>query len=130
MRRATFDAAGGWDGGLLHRGGVDNEMSVRLWLLGYELLIAPQVVVRHRFRKASPYPVGWPQYLHNRLRLAFAHLSAPRLAKVVRRCTKHRPSARPWRCWWRAISPSRRREMLARRVRTDDWFFERFGMKW
>ena len=35
MRRATFDAVGGWDCGLLHRGGVDNEMSVRLWLLGY-----------------------------------------------------------------------------------------------
>ena len=24
----------------------------------------------------------------------------------------------------------RRREMLARRQRTDDWYFERFGMKW
>ncbi len=83
MRRATFDAVGGWDSGLLHRGGVDNEMSTRLWLLGYELLVVPEVVVSHLFRKASPYPVGWPQYLHNRLRLAFAHLSAPRLAKVV-----------------------------------------------
>ena len=67
MRRATFDAVGGWDSGLLHRGGVDNEMSVRLWLLGYELMVAPQVVVPHLFRSASPYPVGWPQYLHNRL---------------------------------------------------------------
>jgi hypothetical protein len=24
----------------------------------------------------------------------------------------------------------RRREMLARRLRSDDWYFERFGMKW
>jgi hypothetical protein len=24
----------------------------------------------------------------------------------------------------------RRREMLTRRVRTDDWYFEKFGMKW
>jgi len=38
MRRTAFDATGGWDGGLLQRGGVDNEMSVRLWLLGYDLL--------------------------------------------------------------------------------------------
>ena len=105
-------------------------MSVRLWLLGYDLLIAPQVVVRHRFRASSPYPVGWPQYLHNRLRLAFAHLSAPRLAKAVRALQKMRHSAKPWRCWWRAISPHRRREMLARRVRSDDWYFERFGLRW
>jgi hypothetical protein len=25
---------------------------------------------------------------------------------------------------------ARRREVLARRARTDDWFFERFGLKW
>ena len=83
MRRETFDAVGGWDAGLLHRGGVDNEMSVRLWLLGYDLLIAPEVLVEHLFRKRSPYPVGWPEYLHNRLRLAFAHLNAERMANTV-----------------------------------------------
>jgi GT2 family glycosyltransferase len=130
MRRAAFDATGGWDGGLLHRGGVDNEMSVRLWLLGYDLLIAPQVVVRHRFRDTSPYPVGWPQYLHNRLRLAFAHLSAPRLAKAVRALHKHEAFGQAMELLVEGDISLRRREMLARRVRSDDWYFEKFGMKW
>ena len=130
MRRSAFDATGGWDGGLLHRGGVDNEMSVRLWLLGYDLLIAPQVVVRHRFRQTSPYPVGWPQYLHNRLRLAFAHLSAPRLAKTVRALHKHEAFGEALALLVEGDISLRRREMLARRVRSDDWYFERFGMKW
>jgi GT2 family glycosyltransferase len=130
MRRAAFDATGGWDGGLLHRGGVDNEMSVRLWLLGYDLLIAPQVVVRHRFRDTSPYPVGWPQYLHNRLRLAFVHLSAPRLAKAVRALQKYQAFGEAMELLIEGDISLRRREMLARRVRSDDWYFERFGMKW
>jgi GT2 family glycosyltransferase len=130
MRRAAFEAAGGWDGGLLQRGGVDNEMSVRLWLLGYDLLIVPQVVVRHRFRETSPYPVGWPQYLHNRLRLAFAHLSAPRLAKTVRALYKHEAFGAAMALLVEGDISLRRREMLARRVRSDDWYFERFGMKW
>ena len=130
MRRAAFEATGGWDGGLLHRGGVDNEMSVRLWLLGYDLLIAPQVVVRHRFRDTSPYPVGWPQYLHNRLRLAFAHLSAPRLAKAVRALHKHEAFGEAMELLVQGDISLRRREMLARRVRSDDWYFEKFGMKW
>jgi GT2 family glycosyltransferase len=130
MRRAAFDATGGWDGGLLQRGGVDNEMSVRLWLLGYELLIVPQVVVRHRFRETSPYPVGWPQYLHNRLRLAFAHLSAPRLAKAVRALQKYQAFGEAMELLVEGDISHRRREMLARRVRTDDWYFEKFGMKW
>ncbi len=130
MRRLTFQATGGWDGGLLHRGGVDNEMSVRLWLLGYDLLIAPQVLVRHRFRETSPYPVGWPQYLHNRLRLAFAHLSAPRLAKTVRALHKHEAFGEAMALLVEGDISLRRREMLARRLRSDDWYFERFGMKW
>lgn len=130
MRRVVFEATGGWDGGLLHRGGVDNEMSLRLWLLGYDLLIAPQVVVRHRFRETSPYPVGWPQYLHNRLRLGFAHLSAQRLAKVVRALHKHEAFGEAMALLVEGDISLRRREMLARRVRSDDWYFERFGMKW
>ncbi len=130
MRRATFDAVGGWDNGLLHRGGVDNEMSLRLWLLGYELMIAPQVVVPHLFRSSSPYPVGWPQYLHNRLRLAFAHLNAPRLAKVVKALHKEPAFGEAMALLVEGDISARRREMLARRARTDDWFFERFGLKW
>lgn len=130
MRRATFDAVGGWDGGLLHRGGVDNEMSVRLWLLGYELMVAPQVVVPHLFRSASPYPVGWPQYLHNRLRLAFVHLNAARLAKVVKALHKEPAFGEAMELVVSGDISARRRELLARRARTDDWFFERFGLKW
>ncbi len=130
MRRATFDAVGGWDGGLLHRGGVDNEMSVRLWLLGYELMVAPQVVVPHLFRSASPYPVGWPQYLHNRLRLAFVHLNAARLAKVVKALDKEPAFGEAMELLVSGDISARRRELLGRRARTDDWFFERFGLKW
>ena len=81
--RCVRAAGGGWDSGLHQRGNVDNEVSMRLWLLGYELRIVPEVVVRHRFRKSSPFPVGWPQYLHNRLRLAFVHFNPSRLARVV-----------------------------------------------
>jgi GT2 family glycosyltransferase len=130
MRRTTFDAVGGWDAGLLHRGGVDNEMSVRLWLLGYELMVAPQVVVPHLFRNASPYPVGWPQYLHNRLRLAFIHLNAARLAKVVKALHKEPAFGEAMELLVSGDISARRRELLARRARTDDWFFERFGLKW
>jgi GT2 family glycosyltransferase len=130
MRRQVFEAVGGWDSGLLHRGGVDNEMSLRLWLLGYDLLIAPQVVVRHRFRKSSPYPVGWPQYLHNRLRLAFAHLSAPRLDQSVCALHKFRAFDEAMALLAQGDISRRRSELLARRVHSDDWYFERFGPKW
>lgn len=130
MRRRTFAALGGWDAGLLHRGGVDNELSVRMWLMGYEGVVVPGVAVRHLFRETSPYPVGWPQYLHNRLRLAFAHLSPPRMAKVVRALHRYAEFGAAMVLLLEGGISQRRRQMMARRKRTDQEYFERFGMRW
>jgi GT2 family glycosyltransferase len=130
MRREVFEATGGWDEGMLLRGGVDNEGCVRFWLFGYDLMIVPEVLVRHQFRKKSPYPIGWGPYLHNRLRLAFAHLTPNRLGKVV-------SALRHYEAFGEALAllvergiSAHRPDMLKRRVRSDDWYFERFGMKW
>ncbi len=130
MRRETFDAVGGWDAGLLHRGGVDNELSVRMWTLGYDLYIEPRVLCRHLFRKESPYHVGWPQYLHNRLRLAMAHFSAPRMAKVIGALQDHAHFGAAMELALANGIGERRREMRERRVRTDDQYFRRFGISW
>src|SRR5215471_15627516 len=78
-RRDVIEATGGWDDSQLQRGNVDNEGCVRLWLLGYELIVTPDTVVGHKFRKRSPYHVGWPEFLFNRLRLAFVHFNAERI---------------------------------------------------
>jgi len=130
MRRDTFNAIGGWDSGLLHRGGVDNEMSIRMWTLGYDLYVDPRVVCRHLFREKSPYHVGWPEYLHNRLRLAMAHLSAPRIAQVVAALQHHRAFGAAMALAVENGITERRREMRERRVRTDNQYFARFGIRW
>jgi GT2 family glycosyltransferase len=130
MRRDTFDSIGGWDSGLLHRGGVDNEMSVRMWTLGYDLYVDPRVVCRHLFRKRSPYHVGWPEYLHNRLRLALAHFSAPRMASVLGALQHHQAFGAAMELAVENGITERRREMQDRRVRTDNQYFARFGIKW
>ncbi len=130
MRRDVIETSGGFDDGLLQRGNVDNEVSVRLWLLGYELRIVPETVVRHRFRRRSPFPVGWPQYLHNRLRLAFVHFNPERLGKVV-------ASLRHYPAFGKALTllvagdiAARREQILSQRVRDDDWYFDRLGLSW
>lgn len=130
MRREVFEETGGWDEGMLQRGGVDNEGCVRFWLFGYDLVLAPEVVVRHRFRERSPYPVGWPQYLHNRLRLAFAHLSSERLGKVVVALGGFEHLGEALELVVNGNVAAHRRAMMDRRVRSDDWYFEKFGMNW
>jgi glycosyltransferase involved in cell wall biosynthesis len=131
MRRDAFDrAGGGWDDGLLQRGNVDNEVSIRLWLLGYELRVVPEVLVRHRFRKSSPFPVGWPQYLHNRLRLAFVHFNPTRLATVISSLRKYPGFGEAMTLLMDGDIAARRREIFSARVRDDDWYFQRFRLHW
>jgi glycosyltransferase involved in cell wall biosynthesis len=131
MRRDVFErAGGGWDNGLQQRGNVDNEVSVRLWLLGYELLIVPEVLVRHRFRKTSPFPVGWPQYLHNRLRLAFVHFGPERLARVVSSLRNYPGFGDAMALLVDGDAGARRRELFSLRVRDDDWYFDKFRLHW
>jgi GT2 family glycosyltransferase len=130
MRREVFLKTGGWDDGMLHRGNVDNELCIRLWLLGYELRVTPDTTVGHLFRQRSPYSVGWAEYLHNRLRLAFIHLAPLRLRKVVAALMPRLYLGVALHLIAQGDSAQRRRELLARRVRNDDWFFERFDLKW
>jgi glycosyltransferase involved in cell wall biosynthesis len=131
MRRGLWEQAGsGWDDGLRQRGNVDNEISLRLWLLGYELLVAPDVVVQHRFRKRSPFPVAWPQYLHNRLRLAFVHFNEERLGRVVGSLRRYPGFGEALRLVAESDVAARRCELSAMRKRDDDWYFDKFRLKW
>ena len=130
MRQDTFQAAGGFDDGLICWGGVDNELGVRLWLLGYELLVAPEVEVRHQFRTERPFPVEWSWVLHNRLRLAFLHFSAPRIARVVEALRGHEDFAAAVALTVESDVAARRAQLASRRLYDDEWFFRRFELQW
>jgi GT2 family glycosyltransferase len=129
-RRDVIEATGGWDDSQLQRGNIDNEGCVRFWMLGYELMITPDTVVAHKFRKRSPYRVGWAEFLFNRLRLAFVHLGPERLGKAV-------AALRNYPCFGEALAllaasdiAERRKELFSRRVRDDHWYFKRFKINW
>ena len=78
MRRSVFAATGGFDTGLVVYGSEDAELSLRLWTLGYECLVVPEVEVAHLFRGEIPYEVDWEPVLYNKLRLAAIHFSPER----------------------------------------------------
>ena len=129
-RRDVVEHTGGWDESQLQRGNVDNEGCVRFWLMGYDLMVTPETLVKHKFRKRSPYHVGWPEYLFNRLRLAFVHLKPERLGKVVAALRNYPGYGQALALLAESDIAERRREIHRKRVRDDDWLFERFGLKW
>jgi glycosyltransferase involved in cell wall biosynthesis len=130
MRRDVMEASGGWDDGQLQRGNIDNEGCVRFWLLGYELMIAPDTVVAHKFRKRSPYHVGWAEFLFNRLRLAFVHFSPERLGKVVSALRTYPGFGEALAILAASDIADRRRGLESRRIHDDNWYCDKFKMSW
>jgi glycosyltransferase involved in cell wall biosynthesis len=130
MRRETFTVTGGFDGGLISTGGVDNELGVRLWLLGYELFVVPSIEVAHLFRARFPYPVLQKTALHNRLRLAFAHFGSRRIADVLVALKGKEDLRRALTLLVKSDIATWRAQLVSRRIHDDDWFFRRFGPGW
>lgn len=126
MSRRVFEATGGFDEGMSTWGMSDIELSVRLWLLGYEQVVVPDVVVAHLFRKKHPYQVRWRSFLHNKARLAFLHFSAARVGRVIEAIKGHGEFAAAMAMLAEGDSNSRRGELAESRRRDDDWYFRRF----
>jgi len=127
MPRAVFEASGGFDEGMTGMGSIDNEMSLRLWLLGYDLWVIPSVVVSHLFRRTQPYPLTLSMQLHNRARLALVHLDLPRLARFLRVNRNDPDFGEALAAAATADVGTRRRAVSAQRVRDTEWYFNRFS---
>jgi glycosyltransferase involved in cell wall biosynthesis len=129
LRRDVFEASGGNDEGMIRSGGVDNELCLRLWLLGYELRLVPGIVVQHLFSDRN-YPMRWRNIVHNRLRLAFVHFDRRRIRRVVDALRDSPGFGEGLTLTVGSDLAQQRAQLRARRVRDENWVFEKFGHNW
>jgi glycosyltransferase involved in cell wall biosynthesis len=129
MRRETFVKVGGFDPGLRQLGGNDNELSCRLWLLGYQLMVVPDVLVGHLFRTVPPYSAKWAAVLHNRLRMAFIHFGADRVERVLHALRVYQSFPAGLVMMLDTDVLARRTAMLGTRCFDDEWFFHKFQLQ-
>jgi glycosyltransferase involved in cell wall biosynthesis len=122
VRRNLFIEVGGLDGGMIGWGSEDCEFSIRLWRLGYEIWIDPQVVIGHLFRKNVPYRIEWSVVLYNRLRLAIAHFSESRVERVVQTLRSLPDFRQAYAELASSDVLSSRRWLSQNCLRNDDWF--------
>jgi GT2 family glycosyltransferase len=128
MRRDVYEATGGFDSGMRQLGGNDNELSLRLWLLGYELLVVPAVEAGHLFRTRIPFDATWAAVVHNRLRTAFVHFRQERIERVVDALRAYEAFPSGLAMTVAGDVFARRAVLHSQRQRSDDWFFEAFGL--
>ena len=127
LRRGLFEKVGGFDGGMVLWGAEDSEFSIRLWTLGYECWVTPDVEVQHAFRTYFPYEVKWEPVLHNRLRLASLHFGATRLARTLGKLKQYDEFAEASARLLCGDLGNRRGRIRRGRQFDDDWFFDRFS---
>jgi hypothetical protein len=94
------------------------------------LWLVPGLEVAHQFRAQIPYEVNWRTVLHNRLRMAFLHLSDSRRDRVVKALETYPAFRTALDLVGRSDVTLRRANLLARRKHDDDWFFQRFRLEW
>lgn len=129
FHRAFFYEIGGYDPGMTNFGSEDLEMCLRVWLLGYQVKIVPQVEISHRFRRTAPYEFGWIDTSYNFLRLVYAHFNEQRIERVLAahittpsfdEALKRVKISDIW---------LRKRTLELKRIYDDDWFFRTFDIK-
>jgi GT2 family glycosyltransferase len=128
VSRRDFFALGGFDDGLRPWGYEDVELSIHAWLAGGAVAIDATTSVRHRFRSAFPSAMPVSTILRNAIRVADVHFSPTRAERVRRAIAAQLGDARMEHGSIASRSERRRAEISARRRRSDDWLFRRFGM--
>jgi GT2 family glycosyltransferase len=129
MRREVFTQTGGFDAGMRQLGGNDNEISCRLWLLGYELLVVQEVEVGHLFRKTTPYESSWAALVHNRVRMAYVHFCQSRVERVLNALRVYNAFPAAMAMMLESSDVFDRRARIAGVRRFDDaWYCEKFAL--
>jgi GT2 family glycosyltransferase len=131
LRRDVFFEVGGFDPGFAVWGMEDMEFVMRIWSFGYQCMLLPDVEVAHLSREADAYPeyqLNWHRGLQNTLRVAALHFGELRLRRVF--CFYGNDPYFPAALAGLVVSNAweKRAAIHARRMRDDEWLFQRFGM--
>ena len=126
FRTATFKSMGGFDTGFTKWGFQDEEICLRAWLLGFRVLVDPEIVIAHYFRESAGYDVADEDILFNFLRMLHLHFSPPRIRRSIASLGTYPNLERTLDRLYEGDVFELRAEMAAARVRSDDWFFKVF----
>jgi glycosyltransferase involved in cell wall biosynthesis len=128
IRSSDFFSFAAYDPGMSHIGSEGEEQSLRCWLMGYQVVVHPRVLIHHLFRDRPPYEVRAGELVYNRLRIALVHFTTERVARVVDALKFVPYFSEQIMCLLKSDVMEQRSLWHARRLRSDDWFFTRFGI--
>ncbi|MCB2296292.1 glycosyltransferase [Clostridium tagluense] len=130
ITREAFDKIGGFDHLFQVWGREDEEICLKAWLYGYRMVINPDVIVQHLFRKSHPYKVTVVNVTYNTICLACSHFEMDRLKKVLDVARRDHYFFNAAREIYKnsGLIVSQRNKYAIERVYDDEYFFKKFNI--
>jgi GT2 family glycosyltransferase len=126
FKRATFEAVGKYEEGFTRWGSEDIEICIRLWLLGYRLIVEPKIIVQHYFRENRNYEVDDTLIIYNFLRMIYMHFSEEKINAVLDKIKFYSNLPKAKQLIEKSNVYELREELFSVRVLDDNWYFETF----
>ena len=124
FRRQTFMRAGTLRDRASRAGASRTSRSAcARWLLGYRIVVNPDVTVAHHFRESRGYDVDDLEVTYNFLRMLHMHFAPPRIRRVLEALGANPFVAAGARPRLQSDVFELRGQLDAVRVHDDDWFF-------
>ena len=143
VTRELYETLWGFDPEMRSWGVEDVDFGLKCWLMGHPILHDPEAVVGHRFQRSfDHYRVAPEHLLANQIRLARKNFTHSAWEAWVERRREQHAEALPdhpeglWAHAWQVFESRRasveeeRSYLMARRVRDEFWYAERFGLPW
>ena len=128
VRRAIFEQLSGFDDGIVEWGCEDVELSIRLWLSGYKVVVVPQSTIYHKFRKHYRYTINSTDLLYNKMRMIFVHFDGHRLRRLLRHQLQYPQAEVALQRLYHDGSEARRDYLRKHSALTMDEFCDRFQL--
>ena len=128
ISKEVFIDIGGFEHGFKTWGREDEEISLKLWLMGYKCAVEPGCTVLHIFRQNDvPFLLTWNDINYNLMRLAYTHFNESRIKK----CKDLIRYSDPDEITEKVLTSNvleQREQYFHKRIYDDDWFMNKFSI--
>ncbi len=136
MTRKLYRRLRGFDSKMVEWGLEDIDLGFKAWLLGHPILVDAKIAIGHRFQlNFEGYTVSEVAVLYNKLRMARKNFTDETWREWVD-ATRQGEKEATWNKAWALFIKRRRgveeerRYLMARRVRDEFEYAERYGLEW
>lgn len=128
IRRDVFNIIGGFEENFPAWGHEDVEISIKMWLFGYQILVNPHVTVAHVFRTQHPYTLKYEDVDYNLLWMAICHFDQRRLLKVMEMVNRRNSLDVNLKRLLSSGVFDKSKDLRSRRKYDDSWYFKKFNI--